>query len=321
MAERATALRRTALVRLSNWIGDVVLTLPALQRLADAGWTLQLVGKGWAASLLAGTGWAVHAQPKRPGERVALLRRLAREARLGGGTVRALCFPNSIGSALEFRLAGVPAVGYRKEGRRPLLAASLPLPAHKGHEVARHWALAGLFLGADAPPPSRITMPVSARAQAQADTLLQSHAVPARFVVVVPFATGHFSGHSKKWPHFAALVQWLQAQGVAMVACPGPGEDAELAAAFPSVIALPDVRLDVYLAVLSRAALVIANDTGPGHMAASVGAPLLSLLGPSDPAVHAPWGPNVQALHAPSWVSLSHVQTAVARMLPEVTPP
>jgi heptosyltransferase-2 len=315
------AERRTALVRLSNWIGDVMLTLPALQRLADAGWTLQLVGKGWAKPLLAGTGWAVHVYPKRFGDRVALLRGLARDARQGGGEVRALCFPNSLGSALEFRLAGVPAVGYRKEGRRPLLAASLPLPAHPRHEVARHWALVDRFLGDAAPLPPRIVMPVSAGARAQADTLLQSHGVPPRYVVVVPFATGHFSGHSKKWPHFAALVQWLQARGVVMVACPGPGEDAELAADFPSVIALPDVRLDVYLAVLSRAALVIANDTGPGHMAAAVGAPLLSLLGPSDPAVHAPWGPNVRPLHDPQWVSLAQVQQAVVQALPEVAIP
>lgn len=306
---------RTAIVRLSNWIGDVVLTLPALQRLAADGWTLQLVGKGWARSLLAGTGWAVHAQPKGLRERVALLRGLARDARRRGGEVRALCFPNSIGSALEFRLAGVPAVGYRKEGRRPLLAASLPLPAVKGHEVERHWRLASLFLGADAPVPERISMPLSPAARAQADSLLQAFDVPSRYVVVVPFATGHFSGHSKKWPHFASLVQWLRGQGVVMVACPGPGEGAELAAGYEGVVALPDVQLDAYLAVLSRAALVIANDTGPGHMAAAVGAPLLSLLGPSDPAVHAPWGPNVLALHDPQWMPLAHVQRVVQERL------
>lgn len=306
---------RTAIARLSNWIGDVVLTLPALQRVADAGWTLQLVGKGWAKPLLAGTGWAVHAQPKGLRARVAQLSGLAREARRGGHEVRALCFPNSIGSALEFRLAGVPAVGYRKEGRRPLLAASLPLPAVKGHEVARHWQLASLFLGADAAVPPRIVMPLSEAAQAQAAALLQAQGVTQRFVVIVPFATGHFSGHSKKWPHFAALVQWLREQGVAMVACPGPGEGGELEAEYPGVIALRDVRLDAYLAVLARAALVIANDTGPGHMAAAVGAPLVSLLGPSEPQVHAPWGPNVHALHDPAWVSLARVQQDVRQLL------
>jgi heptosyltransferase-2 len=311
MAERTG----TAIVRLSNWIGDVVLTLPALQRLADEGWTLQLVGKGWAKPLLAGTGWAVHALPKGMRARVTLLRGLARAARRNGGRVRALCFPNSIGSALEFRLAGVPAVGYRKEGRRLLLAASLPLPAAKEHEVQRHWRLASLFLGAPAPLPDSIGMPLSAAALAQAEALLASHGVPLRYVVVVPFATGHFSGHSKKWPHFAALLRWLRQQGLAVVACPGPGEDAQLASEHPDVIALPGVRLDTYLAVLARAALVVANDTGPGHMAAAVGAPLVSLLGPSDPAVHAPWGPNVRALHDPAWVSLAQVQQVVRELL------
>jgi heptosyltransferase-2 len=208
----------------------------------------------------------------------------------------------------------VPAVGYRKEGRRLLLAASLQLPVPMGHEVARHWALASLLLGAEAPVPERIDMPISDAAQARAAALLQAHAVPPRFVVVVPFATGHFSGQSKKWPHFADLVAWLASRGVAMVACPGPGEDAELAD-LAGVTALPGVALDTYLAVLSRAALVVANDTGPGHMAAAVGAPLVSLLGPSDPAVHAPWGPHVLALHDPAWVPLARVQQVLAERL------
>mgnify|MGYP000529422614 CR=1 FL=1 len=62
------------IVRLRNWVGDVVLSLPTLQRLAAAGHDLRLVGKGWARDLLAGQGWPVHVLPKPLGERVKLLR-------------------------------------------------------------------------------------------------------------------------------------------------------------------------------------------------------------------------------------------------------
>src|ERR1035437_1718663 len=47
------------LVRICNWVGEVVLSLPALRRLEAAGYELHLYGKGWAPALLEGTGWPV----------------------------------------------------------------------------------------------------------------------------------------------------------------------------------------------------------------------------------------------------------------------
>ena len=67
---------RPLIVRLRNWVGDTTLSVPTLQRLQDAGYALQLVGKGWARDLLAGHGWPVHTQPKTLRDRVALLRPL-----------------------------------------------------------------------------------------------------------------------------------------------------------------------------------------------------------------------------------------------------
>ena len=49
-----TSPPRPLIVRLRNWVGDVTLGVPTLQRLADHGYALQLVGKGWARDLLAG---------------------------------------------------------------------------------------------------------------------------------------------------------------------------------------------------------------------------------------------------------------------------
>jgi heptosyltransferase-2 len=57
--------------------------------------------------------------------------------------------------------------------------------------------------------------------------------------------------------------------------------------------------LAVYTALLQRAALVVANDTGPGHMAAALGRPLISVLGSANAARWAPWGPQVQVLQHP----------------------
>ncbi len=48
---------RPLIVRLCNYVGDVILSVPALRLLEANGYELQLYGKGWAASLLAGEGW------------------------------------------------------------------------------------------------------------------------------------------------------------------------------------------------------------------------------------------------------------------------
>eukprot|EP01136_Pigoraptor_vietnamica_P031933 Opistho-1_new@93151 len=64
--------RPVLVVRLSNWIGDVVLMLPSLLRLSEA-YTLHLVGKGWMPGLLAGYGWPCHVYPKKLGQRAHVL--------------------------------------------------------------------------------------------------------------------------------------------------------------------------------------------------------------------------------------------------------
>jgi ADP-heptose:LPS heptosyltransferase len=74
--------------------------------------------------------------------------------------------------------------------------------------------------------------------------------------------------------------------------------------------------------LLQQAAVMVANDTGPGHMAAAVGTPLLSVLGPSDPAQWGAWGPGVQYLQGPeagAWPHLAQVDSALQALLP--TPP
>ena len=60
---------RPLIVRLRNWVGDVTLGLPTLQRLALAGYQRQLVGPVWARDLLAGHGWPVQTLRRSTAER------------------------------------------------------------------------------------------------------------------------------------------------------------------------------------------------------------------------------------------------------------
>ena len=311
------------IVRLRNWVGDVTLGLPMLQRLADEGYALQLVGKGWAPDLLAGHGWPVHALPKTWRERVALLRRMRANAMaVDPGFHRrlnALCLPYSFSSALEFRLAGLRALGHAYEGRSPLLGRAVTRTPDV-HELLVYWQLGDALLGKAAPPPERIALRVSEVHRAQAAALRQAHDIEIGCILICPFAGGTWSGQDKTWPGFADFAaQGLPGFGRSIVVCPGPGEEAVAQRLFGSAKVLTGVGLGTYAALLQDAALMISNDTGPGHIAAAVGTPLVSVLGPSDPALWRPWGPSVHIVQAApatgAWPGAAAVQAAAAQAL------
>ena len=292
---------RPLIVRLRNWVGDVTLCLPLLQRLAHAGFELTLLGKGWACELLAGQGWPVQVLPKTAIDRVHLLRRLRAAARQQDpgfeGRLNALCLPDSFSSALEFRLAGLRALGHAWEGRSPLLGRAVPRPRGV-HELQVYWQLGDALLGQAAPLPDRIALLPTAAQMAHAAALRSAHGIEAACVLICPFAGGTWNQQDKTWPAFAEFGSAaLPAMGRSVVICPGPGAEERVARAeFASALLLPGVDLGEYAAMLKDAALMVSNDTGPGHMAAAVGTPLISVMGPSDPSLWHPWGPNVRVL-------------------------
>lgn len=312
---------RPLIVRLRNWVGDVILGVPALHLLQSHGHQPWLVGKGWAGPLLAGEGWPTHARPGPLRERVAQLRTLRDQARaLSPGFddhENALVLPTSFSGALEMRLAGLKAVGYAQEARGLLLKRAEPI-TYGGHALISYWELACRFLGIHAEPPERIGLATLPADQQAADALLLQHSIRPGFVVICPFAGGQFEKQDKTWPAFAHFTQALRELGRDVVACPGPGEEAILAQGHQGVQVLSGVKLGVYGGLLRRAALVISNDTGPAHLAAAVDTPVLSVLGPTKPEQWAPWGPQVQVLrHWPRWPTVDEAMQLAEAQLAE----
>ncbi len=311
----------TLVIRLRNWVGDVTLGVPTLRRLDAAGFTPWLVGRRWAADLLRGEGWRVEPLPAGARDRVALLRRLAREARAADPgfarqRLQAVCLPYSFGSALEFRLAGLRTLGHAWEGRRLLLAQAVARDRSR-HELEVYWALGDAVLGRAAPLPERIGLRVHPDDAAAADALLAAHGVAPAPIVVCPFAGGTYRGQEKTWPAFADFVaRVLPRFGRPVLVCPGPGEEAIARARFASATCVAGVGLGVYAALLQRAALMVSNDTGPGHLAAAVGCPTVAVFGPGDAVLWRPWGPTVTVVQAaPGWPDVDAVTAAAARML------
>lgn len=314
-------MSRPLIVRLRNWVGDVVLGLPTLQRLERNGYRLVLVGKGWASDLLAGHGWPVHPLGPTLVERVRQLRQLRREARVNDAgfdqRINAVAFPYSMSSALEMRLAGLKAIGHRHEGRDWLLSRPVRR-LDRAHELANYWHLGNALLDEEVPPPGDTRLAV-APTHAQAAAELRSRlGIRPGYVVVCPFAGGTFEKLDKSWPQFPRFAgEALPSLGRDVLICPGPGDEVTQAERdFAGCTLAPGVRLGTYAALLRDAALVVSNDTGPGHMAAAVGAPLLSVLGPTDPARWGAVGPSVHIVQQPQgWPSVDEVLARAQTLL------
>ena len=311
---------RPLIARIRNFIGDVVLLIPALERLQAAGYDLRLVGKPWAASLLEAYGWPVTRYPKGFSQRRATLQQVAEPLRtLDPGfasRMNAITFATSFSSALDMRAAGLKPFGYAVEGRGILLTKSAPI-VYGEHALESYWRLTSHFLNDQAPPPDAVKLRISAAADLGAKNALDAAAgVKAGYIVLVPFAGGTFEKLGKKWPHFAALAAALAATGRDIVMAPGPDEMDAARAVCPTAKLLPKLELGPYAAVMRDAALTISNDTGPGHMAASVGGNLLSVLGPTKIEQWGPRGPNVTVVQRyPEWPSVATVSERALSLL------
>lgn len=311
--------RRPLIVRLCNWVGEATLALPALLMLQRQGYELHLVGKGWARDLFEGHGWPVHVRPKKRGEAIAQLRQLGRALaeQDPGFAMRAntLLLTNSFSSALECRLAGLRPAGFAKEGRRWLLTRSVPYE-QGAHVADEYWAVAQCLAASPSARPNHLGLTPSARQAEEARHRLADSGVQAPFVLICPFSGPADTTGKKVWPHFRELVDSLTRAGHTVVLCPGPGEEAQARSHFSQAVILEGIGLGCYAAISQLAAVTIANDTGPAHLAAAVGARLISVLGPDGVARWFPIGPHVTVMKPEQgWIGHDEVLRSVQQAL------
>jgi lipopolysaccharide heptosyltransferase I len=108
---------------------------------------------------------------------------------------------------------------------------------------------------------------------------------------------------NKRWPtdRFAGLARWLRDRhGLRSIALWGPGEQA-LARSIVressgSATEAPPTTLTDLVALSRAAAIVVSGDTGPTHIAAAVGTPVVAIFGPTDPSRNGPWSADDRSL-------------------------
>jgi ADP-heptose:LPS heptosyltransferase len=113
---------------------------------------------------------------------------------------------------------------------------------------------------------------------------------------------------------FIAVAERLQAAGIEPVFI---GADAGELAPFRKFRTLAGAPLEDVKSLLSSASLFIGNDSGPAHMAAAFGLPVVVIFGASDPAIWGPWRTAAEVVSSHSGigsVTIDRVLSATARL-------
>ena len=292
---------RRILVREVNWVGDAVLTLPALEALharfprAE----ITLLARPWVGGLFAGHPAVdrIIGYPSEDAHRGVRGRwRLTRELK-GGRFDLAVLFPNSLDAALTPWLAGIPRrVGYPTDGRGWLLTH--PVPSRSTglarHQVERYVAIVRA-LGGDGTLSPRL--PVTEEARRKSDELLREEGI-ASTGPLVALNPGSVYGSAKRWPadRFAVLADSLVESRGATILLIGSGGERPVLNQVAAQMRRPAMNLGgrtdlvALVGVLERARLMLSNDTGAMHVAAAVGTPVLAVFGPTDPVATGPLG-------------------------------
>lgn len=291
------------IIRLPNWVGDVIMALPSIQALADMGINLHLVGKPWIKDLLGGLSLPLYALPNKFGQRTKMIKEIQAD--------NMLLLTNSFGSALMARLALKSPIGYKADFRQWLLTKALK-KATSGHEVAYFWRLAEFAKDhwfQDKAWPNEISekihLPVASSSQVFVEQILLQEKITQPFIVLCPFA--HGTGKNKQakiWPHWALLSQAIAKENV--LVCPGKDEERLCETLVPHAKIIKGLNLSQYAAILAKSDFVVANDSGPMHLASAVNVPTLGLFGVTNPNRTAPWGGDYLGAEG-RWPSLDDV--------------
>lgn len=268
------------LVRAPNWVGDVVLSLPALRDLRRAfpASRLEVLARPWVAGLYA-------AVPEIDGV-IESRGTLADAAPIRGRYDVGLLLPNSFASAFTLWRAGIPERwGYATDARGALLTRSCRVSASLGGRSQVYYyraMLEGLGLAVSGPPDASLACPEAWAERGRA--LLGS---PGPWIGINP---GAAYGTAKRWPpeRFAAAAALVARRSGAQVAIVGSAAERPLAEAIAAQLGgaarvlCGETTLADLVGVLRELRLLLTNDSGPMHLAAALGTPLVAVFGSTD---------------------------------------
>jgi heptosyltransferase-2 len=329
MILRAEKIERVV-VRGANWVGDAVMTVPALRELRRLlpHAHITLATRAWARDIFDGADFI---------DDLLLIEEPARGVRSFFRQVRqwrarrfdlAILLPNSMESALVAFAARVPLrFGYATESRGEFLTHTLATPAWRTtrHEVFYYLnIIAELELALRGASSSDSTatratesssleehtpqfaLEVSDARRDDAAALLERLGVDLSRTLVA-LCPGSTNSRAKRWhaESYAALADRLIEEAGATVVLIGAREELDVTNEVIAqmrrepVVLTGETSLAETTAILSLVQLLVTNDTGPAHLASALGRPTLVIFGPTNPLTTRPFAPTAEIIRRP----------------------
>ncbi len=296
------------LVHEVNWLGDLVMTMPALAALRrhfPEAHLAVLVERGLSA-FFDGVSWInevipLHRDPKK--FQLTELRQTASALHARRFDL-AVIFPNSFVSALRIRLARIPVrAGFATDGRGLLLTnRATPDPGLMSQHQVHDWpAMLKATLDTETEL-NQVTIEVVPRhLDYMRGWLAERRNTLPKLVAIAPAAA---YGPAKEWPreHYAELLSALAKRGVQSVLVGGAGDVApceRIASASDcgAIVAAGQTNIGQLMALLSLCDGFAGNDSGAAHLASALGIPTVVIFGSTNPLRTGPLGARTAILY------------------------
>ncbi len=302
------------LVRATNWLGDAVMSLPALReiRRVHAGWEIVLLARPWVEDLYGREGICDRTIPyENTGRHAGALGRwrLSRELRPEGFD-RAIMLPNSLDSALVPWLAGIPErIGYARD-RRGFLLTTAPaapengaIPAHQRYYYLEMLRRAGLVEEIAECPEIRLRCSEQA-AEAGREYWSGKGEHGTRWVGVSP---GAANSRAKQWApeRFADAATQVARELGAKIVVFGSGGEVKLARSIVERVSVPShnlagqTTLREFIDLTACCDVFLTNDSGGMHVAGALGVPTIVVFGPTDEVATGPASSSARVVREP----------------------
>ena len=295
----------------TNWVGDAVMTIPALcelRRILPAA-QITLFTPESTRGIFTGAEFI---------DEILAFEKNDSGVWQQGKTLReenfdlAILFTNSFSSAAAARLGSAKyRIGYKNESRGFLLTHSLAVPGWRNdrHEIYYYLniiaELETLLSGADEVMENepRFELTVSETRKNEARTLLEVSGCDLNKKIVA-FCPGSTNSRAKRWhvESYAILADRIAEELDANVVLIGAPDEVEVSQAvsqlakFAPAMLTGKTSLAQAAAVLSVSDLLVSNDTGPAHISAALGKPTLVIFGPTNPATTRPFPANAEII-------------------------
>ncbi len=297
------------LIRGTNWIGDAVMTLPAIAAIRKTfpEARITILVKPWVADifrLCPDIDEIMLFQSPGPHEGLAGKWQIARDIRKKQFDA-AILLQNAIEAAIIAFLAGIPVrAGYNSDGRGLLLTHSVQRTKALREVHQTDYYLEMVKALGCRPAGREAVLTLGKDDELLAGELLAGYGLQDSRLLV-GMAPGATYGPAKKWfpERFSSVADKLVDGFSAQIILFGSSEDNDTAATvqarakYPMFDLTGKTGLKEAMALMARCRLFISNDSGLMHVAAALGVPTIAIFGSTNPATTSPPGRHNIIIH------------------------